>query len=112
MALDCLINGMTQGFLAPRGYFLTEDAEKKTAEMAALGINWVALVVNQFQETFASTRYSTTIGERWRPRTIAKLNVYGRASKSGSNHHARTLGMHLARSHCYARGNIIAETTI
>jgi hypothetical protein len=50
------INGMTQGFLAPRGYFMTKKAEEETAKIADLGLNYVALVVNQFQETFASTR--------------------------------------------------------
>lgn len=50
------INGMTQGFLAPRGYFLTKKAEVETAKIADLGLNYVALVVNQFQETYASTR--------------------------------------------------------
>ena len=54
--LDEFINGMTQGFLAPRGYFKTAEAATQTETMAALGINFTALVVNQFQETFGSTR--------------------------------------------------------
>jgi len=51
-----LINGMTQGFLAPRGHFDTAKGEQQTREIADLGVNWVALCVNQFQETVASTR--------------------------------------------------------
>ncbi len=56
MKLDTFINGITQGFLAPRGYFNTPEAEESTARLIGLGVNFVALVVNQFQETFASTR--------------------------------------------------------
>ncbi len=54
--LDEFINGMTQGFLAPRGYFKTPEAAAQTEAMAETGINFTALVVNQFQETFGSTR--------------------------------------------------------
>lgn len=113
MALDCLINGMTQGFLAPRGYFLTEDAEKKTAEMAALGINWVALVVNQFQETFASTRIfddnRRTVGDR---ELIAQIERLHRAGiKVMLKPMLEPLDSIWRGAIRHARGNIIAETT-
>ncbi len=50
------IYGMTQGFYAPRGYYRTQEAIDSVERLRKMGINFVALVVNQYQETFASTR--------------------------------------------------------
>ena len=50
------IYGMTQGFYAPRGYYRTPEAERSVGRLLEHGVNLVALVVNQYQETFASTR--------------------------------------------------------
>lgn len=50
------INGITQGFFAPRGYYRSPEGAKSTEELIATGVNFVALVVNQFQETVGSTR--------------------------------------------------------
>ena len=50
------IYGMTQGFLAPQGYYLSAEGEKSVERLKEHGVNFVALVVNQFLETFHSTR--------------------------------------------------------
>ncbi len=50
------IYGMTQGFYSPRGYYRTPEAERSVARLKDHGVNLVALVVNQYQETFSSTR--------------------------------------------------------
>lgn len=55
MQMD-FIYGMTQGFYAPRGYYRTPEAERSVARLKEHGVNLVALVVNQYQETFFSTR--------------------------------------------------------
>ncbi|WP_288593945.1 hypothetical protein [uncultured Victivallis sp.] len=55
MEMD-FIYGMTQGFYAPRGYYRTAAAEESVERLKMHGINFVALVVNQYQENFASTR--------------------------------------------------------
>jgi hypothetical protein len=54
--LNEFVNGMTVGFLAPRGYFRSQEFDKALDEISGIGINWVVLCVNQFQETYASTR--------------------------------------------------------
>lgn len=55
MKMD-FIYGMTQGFLAPQGYYLSAEGEKSVERLKEHGVNFVALVVNQFLETFHSTR--------------------------------------------------------
>lgn len=75
------INGMTQGFLAPRGFFYTRRAEEDTRAIASLGCNYVALVVNQFQETWASTRIFAdnrrTVSDRELVHQINRLRAAG-----------------------------------
>ena len=50
------IYGMTQGFFAPRGYYRTTAAEESVERLRQHGVNFVALVVNQYQEKYYSTR--------------------------------------------------------
>ena len=50
------IYGMTQGFFAPRGYYRTKAAEESVERLRQHGVNFVALVVNQYQEKYYSTR--------------------------------------------------------
>lgn len=75
------MNGITQGFVAPRGWFASEKGKESTAEMISLGINWVALVVNQFQETVASTVIFDdnfrTVGDEELKMQIERLHAAG-----------------------------------
>ena len=50
------VYGMIRGFYTPRSYSRTAEAEESGNRLKAHGINCVALVVNQYQETFHSTR--------------------------------------------------------
>ncbi len=72
---------MTQGFLAPRGHFFTCKGQTQTREIIELGINWVALCVNQFQENIASTRIfpdnRRTVSDRELVKQIGRLHHAG-----------------------------------
>ena len=50
------MKGMTYGFLAKPGFFRSPEGLAKTESLKDHNIEWVALIVNQFQETYASTR--------------------------------------------------------
>ena len=80
MKMD-FIYGMTQGFLAPPGYYYTEEAVKSVERMKAHGVNLVALVVNQFLENFHSTRIfalsNRTQGDEELGLHIARLHEAG-----------------------------------
>ncbi|MFA6815358.1 MAG: hypothetical protein WCS73_03595 [Lentisphaeria bacterium] len=54
--LKKFMNGITQGYLAPRNYFFSDKSRKETEEIEDMKLDWVSLCVNQFQETFSSTR--------------------------------------------------------
>jgi len=48
--------GMSWGFAARPGFFASDAARKDVDEMAALGIRWVVLTPNVWQEQYCSTR--------------------------------------------------------
>lgn len=56
-AKECpMFKGVNYGFYARNGYFSSPQARKDVEEMAALGIQWVCLIITVMQESFASTR--------------------------------------------------------
>ena len=48
--------GMTWGFAAQPGFFASEEARKDVDDMCALGIRWIVLTPNVWQEQYCSTR--------------------------------------------------------
>ena len=48
--------GMTWGFAARSGFFASDEARKNVDDMAALGIRWIVLTPNVWQEQYSSTR--------------------------------------------------------
>jgi|GEM_PF-611523 len=48
--------GMTWGFAAQSGFFSSREARKDVDDMAALGVRWVVLTPNVWQEQYCSTR--------------------------------------------------------
>ncbi len=51
-----LHRGVSFGFMAPNGYFASDEAEAQVDRMAALNVDSVALMVMVMQEAFYSTR--------------------------------------------------------
>ncbi len=56
--LDHYLYGITQGYMAPRKFFASPEGRKSTLAIRETGADTVALIVNQFQDTFASTHIS------------------------------------------------------
>ena len=51
-----LICGTNFGFMAKRGYYLTEEATKQLALMPKSGVNWTTLNMNFCQSNFFSDK--------------------------------------------------------
>ena len=52
--IDRFLNGITQAFMAPRGFLDSPEGLESTRDMLSVGYNCVALVVNQFQDSVHS----------------------------------------------------------
>ncbi len=74
-----MIKGYTWGFFSGTGGFTTTEAEKSMEYLASLGLNWICIPVNCFQEAFYSLNVFSLFG---RTQTDEEVRFAIRKAKS------------------------------
>lgn len=74
-----MIKGYTWGFYSGSGAFATKEAEQSMEYLASLGLNWICIPVNCFQEAFYSVNVFSLFG---RTQTDDEVRFAVRKAKS------------------------------